>query len=136
MESPIALNPAGTGNVKPLRQQVAEANSLLLRDGVAADGDARHASLVKAANTFEASMMQELMKPLNAKDPLFAEQGASDDDADGGVLTSFGSEALAQALASQGGLGIGRMVVKQLEKDSSRNETGPTKVSKKNLQRD
>ena len=94
-----------------------------------------HAALVKAANTFEASLMQELLKPLSAKDPLFSESGggAQDDDTEsGGVLASFGSESLAQAMAAHGGLGIGKQVVGQLEQQAARGAANATKVSKKN----
>jgi peptidoglycan hydrolase FlgJ len=76
--------------------------------------------LVAAAHSFEASLMQELLKPLNGGG-VFGGDGDDDDgkiggggldglassaDGSGGALASFGSEALATALSQKGGLGI------------------------------
>lgn len=71
--------------------------------------------LVNAAHEFEASMMQELLKPLQ-QDSLFSESGdASGSDQGGGsadALMSFGSEAMAKALSEQGGFGIATGILK------------------------
>lgn len=75
----------------------------------------RHTHLVKAAQEFEASLMQEMLKPMRAKEPLFAE-GDSDSDQDGGVLQSFGTQAMAEAIAKGGGMGIAKQVVQQVER--------------------
>jgi flagellar protein FlgJ len=142
-QQPLQLNTQNAALLKNL--QAAQAQGV--RQGLAsasakasAGGSSMsHAALVKAANSFEAQLMQELMKPLSAKDPLYSESqnsGEPDDDESGGVLASYGNEALAQALAAGGGLGIGRMVVKQVERQASHNEASTTKVSKKNLVRD
>ncbi len=88
--------------------------------------DARLApKLVTAAHAFEASLMQELLKPLNRSGAL----GGDEDDNDavngeglgapeggsGGALMSFGSEALASALSEKGGLGIARRILDHFE---------------------
>lgn len=78
--------------------------------------------LVKAANAFEANFLGELLKPLR-EDPLFGNgsglggDSLGSDGSDGGSMATIGSlasDALAQAIAKQGGLGIARMVLAQL----------------------
>jgi Rod binding domain-containing protein len=62
--------------------------------------------LKPAAHEFEASLMQELLKPLQ-HDPLF-DSGTDAESAEGSdnALISFGSEALAKAISDRGGFGI------------------------------
>ena len=85
--------------------------------------------LVAAAHQFEASMMAELLKPLNSGQGLGGEDdegGAAEGsgslsdltssaDGSGGALMSFGSEALAKALSEKGGLGVARRVLDHFE---------------------
>lgn len=75
--------------------------------------------LKSAAHEFEASLMQEFLKPLQ-HDPLFAPDKSdspdgiddSDDDQDSsGALMSFGSEALAKAISERGGFGIATKIL-------------------------
>ncbi len=83
----------------------------------AAPATKQHAQLVKAAREFEAMLMQEMLKPMRGKDPLFAEPDAngSDSDQDGGVLQGFGTQAMAEGISAGGGLGIAKLVVRQVE---------------------
>jgi flagellar protein FlgJ len=62
--------------------------------------------LKPAAHEFEASLMKELLEPLQ-HDPLF-ENGTDTESAEGSdnALMSFGSEALAKAISDRGGFGI------------------------------
>ncbi len=80
---------------------------------------AQHTQLVKAAREFEAMLMQEMLKPMRAKDPLFAEADASGSDSsqDGGVLQGFGTQAMAEGISAGGGLGIAKLVVRQVERE-------------------
>ena len=82
--------------------------------------------LVAAAHQFEASLMAELLKPLNSgeavggEDDSSAARGELSDltssaDGSGGALMSFGSEALAKAISEKGGLGIARRVLDNFE---------------------
>lgn len=79
--------------------------------------------LVSAAHEFEASLMQEFLKPLQ-QDPLFApdssggsdplgemDSGSGDDQGSAGALMSFGSEALAKAISDRGGFGIATQIL-------------------------
>lgn len=71
-------------------------------DSISADNP----KLKSAAHEFEASLMQEFLKPLQ-HDPLFdsGEDGGIDGGSSG-ALMSFGSEALAKAISERGGFGI------------------------------
>jgi Rod binding domain-containing protein len=78
--------------------------------------------LLKAANSFEANFLGELLKPMR-EDPLFGNGSGLGGDSLGsdgpgsgsmGTVGSLASEALAQAIAEQGGLGIAKMVLSQL----------------------
>jgi len=103
----------------------------------AASAAARDAALdpklVAAAHQFEASLMSELLKPLNSGD-VFGGDGGGDGGDDGGggtgigadglaasadgsagALMGFASEALAKALSDRGGLGIARRVLDHFE---------------------
>ena len=77
---------------------------------------------MKAANAFEANFLGELLKPMR-EDPLFGNGSGLGGDSLGsdgpssgsmGTIGSLASEALAQAIARQGGLGIAKMVLAQL----------------------
>lgn len=86
--------------------------------------------LVSAAHEFEASLMQELLKPLQ-QDPLFApddsdgsdplgnlENGSGDDQGSSGALMSLGSEALAEAISERGGFGIATQILHHFGTDN------------------
>jgi peptidoglycan hydrolase FlgJ len=72
--------------------------------------------LKSAAHEFEASLMQEFLKPLQ-HDPLFAPDKSdesdsdSDDQGSSGALMSFGSEAMARAISERGGFGIATKIL-------------------------
>ena len=94
--------------------------------------------LVAAAHSFEASLMQELLKPLNSEGNgggLFGDEAGDGDEpgsggglgglsssanGSGGALLSFGSEALASALSQKGGLGIARRILDHFEAVATR----------------
>lgn len=76
-----------------------------------------HRKLTDAAQQFEGMLLQEMLKPM--KEHSFGQQDSDDDkDADSGgtdTLSSFGTEAMATAIAKSGGLGIAKRVVAQVE---------------------
>jgi Rod binding domain-containing protein len=76
--------------------------------------DARkQAKLVDAAQQFEATMMQELLKPMqHGQDSWGGDE--KDGDATFDTLSSFGSETMAKAISKGGGFGIARKVVSQI----------------------
>jgi Rod binding domain-containing protein len=82
--------------------------------------------LVKAAQEFEAQMMQELLKPLTSSNGL---DGEDNDTASGsgGALGAFASEALGRGLSEHGGFGIATSIVRQLTPAS--NKAVPAQVT-------
>ena len=78
---------------------------------------AQHSRLASAAHQFEASMLSELMKPLQ-EDSLFADKAESATAESGNALTGFASEALGRSLSEHGGLGIARQIIARLEAKS------------------
>lgn len=79
-------------------------------DSISADNP----RLKSAAHEFEASLMQEFLKPLQ-HDPLFdsGEDGGIDgvEGGSSGALMSFGSEVLAKAISERGGFGIATKIL-------------------------
>jgi peptidoglycan hydrolase FlgJ len=78
----------------------------------------RDSRLVAAAHQFEASMMNELMKPL-MENSLFDDKDGSSTLGGGtggsNALTGFASEAFARSLSEHGGLGIARQIINSLK---------------------
>jgi len=78
----------------------------------------RHRKLTDAAQQFEGMLLQEMLKPM--KEHGFC-QDESDTDRNeegsgsGNTLSSYGTEAVATAIARGGGLGIAKRVVAQVE---------------------
>ena len=92
----------------------------------------RYLKLKDAAERFEGMMLQELLKPMQeGKDGSFGGFGGgfgtSDEDRDDSLDTmgSFGTEAVANAIAKAGGVGIAKQVLREVgaldaEKDSGK----------------
>jgi Rod binding domain-containing protein len=80
----------------------------------------RQAKLADAAQQFEGMMLQELLKPLQAgKDGDESGGGGfgtgdADRDTSLDTISSYGTEAVATAIAKAGGLGIARQVMRQI----------------------
>ncbi len=97
--------------------------------------------LQKAAQEFEANFLQELLKPLK-QDPLFAggDGLGGGDSADGemsgslGTVDSLGTQALADALAKAGGLGIAKHILAQMAPVEAANEAKANEASGKGSQ--
>ncbi len=106
----------------------------------AAARDARlEPRLVAAAHAFEASLMQELLKPLHGGGAFGADEdgdGGQESgggpaplaEGSGGALAGFASEALAGALSEKGGLGIARRILDHFEAAAEAGE--PAKLKK------
>jgi Rod binding domain-containing protein len=81
--------------------------------------------LERAAHEFEASLMAELLKPLQA-------DGDGSGTGSGGALQGFASESLARAISEQGGFGIADRILRQLSQarpggsQNAANGFGPT----------
>jgi len=96
-------------------------NSALPATHVASKHAVASPQLVQAANAFEASFMKELLKPMR-EDPLFGDGSGLGGDSLGsdgpggsmGTVSSISSDAFAQSLAKNGGLGIAKRVLAEL----------------------
>jgi flagellar protein FlgJ len=84
---------------------------------------AKAAKLADAAQEFEASMLQELLKPMQSGQNSW---GGQDSDQDSGqdqsfdTIRSFGTEAVAKAISKGGGFGIAKQVISQINVEHQR----------------
>jgi flagellar protein FlgJ len=74
----------------------------------------QHAKLVDAAQQFEAMLLQQMLKPMQSKESSWDSDAGDKSGADGDTLSSYGSEAVARAIAKGGGLGIAKQVVQKV----------------------
>ena len=72
----------------------------------------RHAKLEDAAQQFEAMMLQELLKPMRTGEDDLSGEKSPDGSMD--TIASFGTEAVAKAIAKSGGLGVAKQVMHEL----------------------
>jgi Rod binding domain-containing protein len=85
---------------------------------VPAAATVEHRKLVDAAQQFEGMLLQEMLKPMKEHEFCEGDAERSDDGNGSGfadTLSSYGTEAMATAIAKGGGLGIARRVVAQVE---------------------
>src|ERR1700693_6161418 len=91
----------------------------------------KQAKLVDASQQFEATMLQELLKPMQHGQSSWGEEEKNDDSASD-TMSSFGTESIAKAISKGGGFGIARQIVSKVTLEHQRNsEKKPlgTKVS-------
>ena len=84
----------------------------------ALDG-AKQAKLVDAAQQFEATMLQELLKPLQHGQNSWGGDEKSDDSSTDSI-SSFGTEAVAKAISKGGGFGIAKQIVSKVTLEHQR----------------
>lgn len=77
---------------------------------------AKDPRLEHCAHEFEATLMAELLKPMQESDGLTGEESDSAGEGSGGALSGFASESLARAISERGGFGIANRVLQQLER--------------------
>jgi peptidoglycan hydrolase FlgJ len=76
----------------------------------------RQAKLVDAAQQFEATMLQELLKPMQHGQSSWGDEENSEDSGSD-TISSFGTEAIAKSISKSGGFGIARRVVEQVTQE-------------------
>ena len=85
--------------------------------------------LAPAAHEFEASLMQELLKPME-HDPLFSSGGGlMSGDAGAGTWSSLGAQSLAKAISDAGGLGIATKMISEVEAEAKATQAGKTQAA-------
>jgi peptidoglycan hydrolase FlgJ len=80
----------------------------------------KQAKLVDAAQQFEATMLQELLKPMqHGQSSWGGEEKSGDTSSD--TIRSFGTEAIAKAISKGGGFGIAKQIVSKVTLEHQRN---------------
>lgn len=102
-----------------------ESQGLTLQSASAASAQAKNPKLERSAHEFEASLMAELLKPLQEGDGLTGEGGDSGAGS-GGALADFASQSLARAISDRGGFGIADRILHQLESAGASAQKGPS----------
>ena len=86
---------------------------------------AKQAKLTDAAQQFEATMLQELLKPMqHGQDSWDGDEKSDDSSADS--ISSFGTEAVAKAISKGGGFGIAKQIVSKVMLEDQRNSVKKT----------
>jgi Rod binding domain-containing protein len=80
----------------------------------------KQAKLVDAAQQFEATMLQQLLKPMQYGQSSWGGEEKSDDTASD-TISSFGTEAIAKAISKGGGFGIAKQIVSKVTLEHHRN---------------
>jgi peptidoglycan hydrolase FlgJ len=94
----------------------------------------RQAKLTDAAHKFEGMMLEELLKPMqktgSVPGGITGEEDDPDRDSSLDTYGSYGVEAMAEALAKSGGLGLAKQVLRQIGKadEKYRQTSSSTKV--------
>src|ERR1700745_4324373 len=79
----------------------------------------KQAKLIDAAQQFEATMLQQLLKPLEYGHSSWGGEQKSDDTASD-TISSFGTEAIAKAISNGGGFGIAKQIVSKVTLEHQR----------------
>jgi peptidoglycan hydrolase FlgJ len=91
-----------------------EIQGLTLQSTSGAAAQTKNPKLERSAHEFEASLMAELLKPLQESDGLTGEDSESGAGSEG-ALSGFASESLARAISDRGGFGIADRILHQFE---------------------
>jgi Rod binding domain-containing protein len=86
-----------------------------LQSSSASAAQTKDPRLERSAHEFEASLMAELLKPMQQSDGLTGEDSSDGGARSGGALAGFASESLARAISERGGFGIADRILHQLE---------------------
>ena len=74
--------------------------------------------LADTAQQFEASMLQELLKPVQDNNGDWGGDTAGDSSLD--TLRGFGTEAVAKSISERGGFGIAKQIISQITAEHER----------------
>jgi flagellar protein FlgJ len=79
----------------------------------------KQAKLVDAAQGFEATMLQELLKPMqHGQKGWGGDPDGDDDGAD--TLSTYGTETMAKAISEAGGFGIAKQIVSKVTAEGAK----------------
>ncbi len=86
---------------------------------------AKQAKLIDAAQQFEATMLQELLKPMQHGQSSWGEDETSSDSSTD-TISSFGTEAVAKAISQGGGFGLAKLIVSKVTTEHEKNSEKKT----------
>ena len=95
-----------------------ESQALASHSNPGTTAQTKNPKLERTAHEFEASLMTELLRPLQEGDGLTGEDGDGGGAGSEGALSGFASESLARAISERGGFGIADRILHQLESAS------------------
>jgi Rod binding domain-containing protein len=75
----------------------------------------QHQKITKASQEFEGLLLSALWKSMG--DGLKSSLGGGEEDSGGSSFIDMGLQAVSSGMAASGGVGIGRMLLKSLEKE-------------------
>jgi peptidoglycan hydrolase FlgJ len=85
----------------------------------------RNARLVDAAQQFEGMMLEQILKPMqSSQDSGFGQDPDGERDGSLDTMSSYGTEAVARAIARSGGVGIARKIVAEVSRTAAKAEEG------------
>ena len=88
-----------------------------------------HRKLKEAAQQFEGMLLQEMLKPM--REHGFGQSDSDDKEEGSGfadTMSSYGTEAVATAIAKGGGLGIAKRVVEQVEGEKASHDANRSSI--------
>jgi Rod binding domain-containing protein len=88
-------------------------------------GGLRQAKLIDASQQFEATMLQELLKPMQHGQDSWGGDAKSDDSATD-TISSFGTEVVAKAISRGGGFGLAKLIVSKVMQEHQKNSEKKT----------
>jgi peptidoglycan hydrolase FlgJ len=91
-----------------------ESQGVALQSTSGTPAQTKNPKLERSAHEFEASLMAELLKPLQESDGLTGEDSDTGAGSEG-ALSGFASESLARAISERGGFGIANRILHQFE---------------------
>jgi len=80
----------------------------------------KQAKLADAAQQFEATMLQEMLKPMQHGQDSWGGEVKSDDSATD-TISSFGTESVAKAISKAGGFGLAKQIIAKVTTEHQRN---------------
>ena len=88
-------------------------------------GTQRQAKLIDASQQFEATMLQELLKPMQHGQSSWGEDEVSSDSSTD-TISSFGTEVVAKAISKGGGFGLAKLIASKVATEHERNSEKAT----------
>ena len=129
---PIGMNDFGASTAQTNLQQVREAQLLQQLNSTRTGPGGSNGKIEKSARDFEAMLLGTWLQ--QAEQSFATIPGAEDDDdaASRDQMMGLGVQNLAQSLAASGGIGIAKMIARDLHAKADRESTNPESTTSGN----